>query len=230
MFGDKRWYLFTLFGHAVYLTPSFLFILILFVGMNVRSAQDLAVGLLWVPVLFLSILLHELGHAFASDRLGYGKSQIMFWGLGGVAINRFAGHRSPKRSILVSLAGPAVSLLLAVISGAALWFLSGGLSATNLGTRFLELMYLANAVWAVFNLLPIYPMDGGQAMRSGLLIALKDQARATRFTGIISMIALALAAVASFVVMKDFFLILLFAYFAYINWKLITTRQQVRWV
>lgn len=233
MLGNKRWHLFNLFGNEVYLTPSFLFILVLFAGMGVRTLDDLMVGLLWIPVLFLGILLHELGHALASSSLGYGNSQIVFWGLGGLAINRSTRQRSPKHSILISLAGPAVSLLLAIVSGVALFALEGALTSTGLFGEFLKLMLWANGFWAVFNLLPIYPMDGGQAMQSGLQIATKQRSKATKYTGYVSIGALVLMLGGWSVVLgpPGLFLILITLYFGYLNWQLIQNGPSQRsWV
>ncbi|MEC9396717.1 MAG: site-2 protease family protein [Myxococcota bacterium] len=230
MFGDKRWYLFSVAGNPVYVTPSFLLILAMFVGMGVQTAEQLLVGLLWVPILFISILLHELGHAFASRALGYGKSQILFWGLGGLAINNYTGRRSPKNSILVSLAGPAASLILALISGAVLYVVEGGLSTTGLWGVFLWKMFSMNMFWAVFNLLPIYPMDGGQAMRSGFEMIFKNHSKATRLTGIVSIVTLIIAVVFAQFALRGLgmFTIFLALYFGYLNYKLIQGQGQ-RW-
>jgi Zn-dependent protease len=230
MFGDKRWYLFSVAGNPVYVTPSFLLILAMFVGMGVQTAEQLLTGLLWIPILFISILLHELGHAFASRALGYGKSQILFWGLGGLAINNYAGRRSPKNSILISLAGPAASLILALASGAVLYAVEGGLSTTGLWGVFLWKMFSMNMFWAVFNLLPIYPMDGGQAMRSGFEMIFKSHSKATRLTGIVSIVTLIVAVVFAQFALRGLgmFTIFLALYFGYLNYKLIQGQGQ-RW-
>lgn len=228
MFGDKRWYLFTLMGNKVYMTLSFIIISLVFAMSGVRTADHLLVGLLWLPVLFLGILLHELGHAIASKRLGYGQSEILFWGLGGLAINRYRGARKSKHQIIISLAGPFVSFLLAVISLGVLFVLEGSFSATGYFAKFWEVMALANGFWAIFNLLPIYPMDGGQALSSALMIAMKDRSKALHATGIISMVTIVGAlSVSAFVFRQSpgIFLILLALYFGYLNWKLIQTRQ-----
>lgn len=227
MLGGKRWYLFTIAGNAVYMTPSFLFILALFVGMGVQNADQLMEGLLWIPVLFLSILLHELGHALASRLLGYGNSQIVFAGLGGLAINSFQGKRSPKKAILVSLAGPAASLALGLIGGGVLYALAGGLTATSMFELFWFKMFVMNIFWAVFNMLPIYPMDGGQAMRSVFELAFKNLTKASRVTGIVSIVAIVVSMLGAWLIFKGLgtFTFFLAAYFAYLNYQLIQGQQ-----
>ncbi len=229
MFGDKRWYLFSVMGNPVYMTLSFIFVAILFAGMGVQTGAQLLVGLLWIPVLFIGILLHELGHAFASKKLGYGHSEVVFWGLGGLAINRYSGRRSHKHQIIISLAGPFVSGLLALVSLGVLFALEGAFTSTGLFGKFWEIMAMANGFWAIFNLIPIYPMDGGQAMGSGLQIGMKDRERALRTTGIISIVMIvAMLSLSAFIFRQPpgMFLLLLSAYFGYLNWKMIQTAQR----
>lgn len=228
---NKTWQLFSLFGHKVFLTPSFLIVCAVLAFWGVNSLSGLLSGALIIPVLFVGILLHELGHAAASKRFGYGHSEIMFWGLGGVAINRYRGRRNNKHNIAISLAGPAVSALLGIASGGALYAYTGALSSgsTLLG-EFLYLMMTLNIFWAVFNLLPIHPMDGGQAMLSGLKIALKDTQKAIKMTAYISFaaIALGLGAYSLLLGRVDVTIGLFGAYFAYMNYKMLREGREVR--
>ncbi len=224
MFGQKRWRLFRLLGNDVYMTPSFLVVLVIFALIGVNNLQQLQSGLLWIPILFIGVLLHELGHAIASHRLGYGNSEIVFWGLGGLAINRYAGRRDPRKQIAIALAGPLVSLLLGVASGGALYALEGGITYTSYFGQFLYLMMWVNLVWAVFNMLPIHPMDGGQATLNALRLMLKKERQAIRWTAYLSLGALALSLVgysAYFKTAPSLFLILLAAYFGYMNVQLL---------
>ena len=232
MFGDKKWYLFTILGNRVSMTLSFLIVALVFAGMGVQNLDQLLEGLLWVPVLFFGILLHELGHALTTRAFGYGNSEIVFWGMGGLAINRTKKPRSPKHNIVISLAGPAVSLTLALLSGAALFAMEGALTATSWPAKFLLLMAYANAFWAVFNMLPIYPMDGGQALSQGVLLVTRDLAKANRITGVLSIVTIGLTLLASAFVFRQtpsLFLIFLAAYFAYLNWRLIQSGQTQQW-
>ena len=230
--GSTKWRLFKVLGHTVYMTPVFLVIMALLAFQGVNTASQLLVGLLYLPVLFIGILLHELGHAEMSKRLGFGTSEVMFWGLGGLAINRTARRRTPKESIAISLAGPAVSLLLGAGSAAGLYVWAGGFAPSDMFGQFLYLMMSLNLFWAVFNLLPIYPMDGGQATRSALELVMKKRRRdVTRFTGIISLVTLGLAiGFASVLLRPDLFMLFLALYFGWINVKLIQRGDtQMRW-
>ena len=228
MFGHTMWHLFTFRGHPVYLTPSFLVVLVLFVGLGMEGAGMPAYGLLWAPVLFISILLHELGHAFATDRFGYGKSRIVFQGMGGVAISQ-GGYRQPKKAIAVSLAGPAVSGLLALASGAALFALTGSLTeSAGILPQFLRLMFVANLFWTVFNLLPIYPMDGGQALYYAIGMAMKNGRKTVTTTATVSLVTLGLGVVFGWSSgMVSSFVLFFALYFAYINVQMLRTKRPV---
>jgi Zn-dependent protease len=98
--------------------------------------------------------------------------------------------------------------------------------------QFLYLMMSLNLFWAVFNLLPIYPMDGGQATRSALELVMKRRRKdVPKFTGVISLVTLALAlGVASVALRPDLFMVFLALYFGWINVKLIRQGDaQMRW-
>lgn len=202
MFGtsDKRWKLFTLSGHDVYLTPWFLLLVALFAFSGLRAGagmQALIDIVIWAPVLFGGILFHEFGHAFALKAYGFGGSRIVLHGFGGVTVNERRGVTTPGKSIVISLAGPLASLLLALISGGLLLVYTGsGVSEAFTGggilASFLQTMAVVNLVWAIFNMLPINPMDGGHIVLHGLRWGLKDNRKATRYSAISSLVFLGL--------------------------------------
>jgi Zn-dependent protease len=200
MFGssNKSWKLFTVFGHEVYVTPWFL-VLVAFFSFSSLSAgagmQALENVIIWAPVLFGGILLHEFGHAFALQAYGYGGSRIELHGFGGVTINERRGQSPPGRSIVISLAGPFASVLLGLLSAGALMIytgsgISGAFSGGGLLVSFLQTMAAVNLVWAVFNMLPINPMDGGHVVLHGLRWKLKDNRKAMRYSAISSLVFL----------------------------------------
>ncbi|MEM7313562.1 MAG: site-2 protease family protein [Planctomycetota bacterium] len=148
--------------------------------------------LIFTMAMFLSILIHELGHSFAFRRYGL-DSHIVLYHFGGLAIpdrNRYGGYAAvepnPWNDIFISIAGPAAQLLGALVAivlmkatGHGLRFApSNWLSFLEAGqplpSHYLDLfLYLFLAVsifWALMNLLPIYPLDGGQIARNLFLI------------------------------------------------------------
>jgi hypothetical protein len=105
-----RWRIGTFLGHSIVVEVTFLILAALFVFPAFgRSFDDHFAALLMGPILFASILVHELGHAVAIDRYGYGKSTILLWGMGGLCIGR--GQRRPWHGLMISLAGPIAGIL-----------------------------------------------------------------------------------------------------------------------
>lgn len=112
----------------------------------------------WVPIVFLAVLLHEMGHALVGRRFGL-RPEVHLVAMGGLTTFP-SGHRlTHGKSILVSFAGPAVGI---VIGFAALALSGAGLPpAASLVVR--DVVW-TNLGWAIFNLLPIVGLDGGNIM------------------------------------------------------------------
>jgi Zn-dependent protease len=177
-----------LFGVPVRLRPSWLVLAVLVTlvyGLQVGSARPelsgaaaYALGAGFVACLLVSVLLHELGHALASRRLGTGVRGITLELLGGYTDMERDAPR-PRIEAAVSLAGPAVSFLLAAVAGA------GAVAAPDgaPGTDFLYQVALSNAIIAVFNVLPGLPLDGGRALNAAIWAATGDQHRGRRVAG-----------------------------------------------
>jgi Zn-dependent protease len=102
---------FRLFGFPVRVHPFF-WLVTLLLGMG-RPAEPVKV-LVWAPVVFVSILVHELGHAFLQQYFG-GRPWITLYGLGGLASCNDC-DRSPRSQILISLAGPMAGFVLAALT------------------------------------------------------------------------------------------------------------------
>ena len=120
-----------------------------------------------VAAIFLSILVHELAHAFVANRLGYNVRQIyidLFYGAAEIDLD----HCPERDSIQIVGAGPISNLLLAIASF--------GLYAGT-GIPFLTEMIVVNVVLFIFNILPIYPMDGGRILRSFLMMKMPSNRR-----------------------------------------------------
>jgi Zn-dependent protease len=137
-----------------------------------------AVGLGFVACLLGSVLLHELGHAITARRYGIVVRGITLELLGGwTEMDRDAP--TPRVDALVSLAGPAVSLILGGVAGAAAFALP---DRTVAGQVFFQVA-ASNIIVAAFNVLPGLPLDGGRALRAGIWALIKDRNRATEVAG-----------------------------------------------
>jgi PDZ domain-containing secreted protein/Zn-dependent protease/CBS domain-containing protein len=138
----------------------------------------IAMGAVAGVLFFVSILLHELGHAVTAMREGMKIEGITLWLFGGVA--RFTGtFPSPGAEFRIAAAGPAVSIAIA----AAFWLGSLATSALGASEAVVGVAdYLAriNAIVVAFNLVPALPLDGGRILRSYLWKRQSDFTVATR--------------------------------------------------
>mgnify|MGYP001175490508 CR=1 FL=1 len=128
---------------------------------------------LWVGVVFISILVHELGHAFAARAFG-ANARISLHALGGLT---FPDRQLPRnKDLVMTLAGPAAGFALAGLVWVTRHELPMLARAHNL--RFLlRALFEVNFWWGLFNLLPIPPLDGGHA---ALLVAGPRRERTVR--------------------------------------------------
>lgn len=158
--------------------------------------------------LFLGVLLHEFGHSLVAMRYGYEIDSITLWLLGGVA-GFTELPEDWRHELLISVAGPVVSVVIGVGSYAVFAVLPTGLDAARFVFGYLAIL---NVVLAVFNLLPGFPMDGGRILRA-LLARNQPHAQATQQAAEVGkLFAFLLGLVGLF---TNWFLILL-AFFIYI--------------
>lgn len=157
---------FRLFGFPVEIQIGF-WILALIIGL--RPGRPWTDAAMWLGIIFVSILVHELGHAFAARAYGQSPSIVLHM-LGGVTSWSATTDLGKKRRILVTLAGPGAGFALGLVAYGALIGLSRTLGAPK-GTPWVEglaLLAFANAFWSVINLLPVLPFDGGQVLATAL--------------------------------------------------------------
>ena len=153
--------LFRLFGIDVYL--HWLWFVVAFYEINTAKQRYPTVG--WAIAeylaLFLIVLLHEFGHALACKSVGGQAERIMLWPLGGVA---YVSPPQRPGAVLWSIAaGPLVNVILApVIIGIFLLMKRGMLPTTPELRHFFFNVLLIDILLFVFNMLPIYPLDGGK--------------------------------------------------------------------
>jgi Zn-dependent protease/predicted transcriptional regulator len=151
------------------------------------SLPGLSAGRYWgmggiaALLLFVSVLLHELGHSYVALRYRIPIDQITLFIFGGVAHMRKEAP-SPHAEFLIAVAGPAVSFLL---GGACLGLVALAESVqTQQGLHGLimlgALLGMVNLQLGLFNLLPGFPLDGGRVLRAGLWAWSKDFHRATK--------------------------------------------------
>ena len=190
-------HLFRFAGIDLYLHWSWFVIAII----EVNSRRGLYTSSAWNVLeylgLFAIVLLHEFGHALACRQVGGQANQIVLWPLGGVAY--VAPPPRPGAMLWSIAAGPLVNVaLLPILFG--LYMLGQHLGWKETMPDFQKFLWAiasVNAVLLIFNLLPIYPLDGGQILRSLLWFVL-GRARSLMisayigFVGVAALIGIAL--------------------------------------
>lgn len=196
-----------IFGFPLRVDPFFFF-----TAWIIGGLQDIQWSLIWVAVVFAGVLAHELGHAFAGRRLGM-RPWIRLMAFGGMT-----GWRSPRpltarQQIFISAAGPAVGI--AIGGGVLLAWLSGLLAgAPPAGLRIVEFIVWVNLGWAVLNLLPILPMDGGHIAASlAEMVAGRKGRVAARVLSVVLTVLIGLWAL----VTAQLWILILCALFTYVN-------------
>lgn len=130
---------------------------------NANTPRGVQALIGWVLAGFVSIVIHELGHAFAMRRFGAKRVDILLYGFGGLA--RCSQWFSRWEDIIVSAAGPAVQIAAGLVFH--LLFAKVGRSNAFLFS-FADSFYYVSIRWALVNLLPIIPLDGGHICRAFL--------------------------------------------------------------
>jgi Zn-dependent protease len=134
-----------------------------------------------VVLFFASVLAHELGHAVVALGNGVGVSGISLWLLGGVAkLDRQAP--TARAELQIAVAGPATSLVLAAFFSS-LAVIAAATLGGSLLVAILAWLGGANALLAVFNLLPAAPLDGGRVLTAALWKRFGDAERARVVSG-----------------------------------------------
>ena len=163
---DLSW---RMFGTPIRVHPMF-WLFSAMVGWNKLQA-GVEYLLLWIACTFLSILVHEFGHVFAGRLFGR-KSHIILYSFGGLAVG---SNDLPRRwqRIVVCLAGPAAGFLLFGVVTLVAFFALPHLDPREfqrwrLLIAVLDMLWLMNLIWSILNLIPIWPLDGGQVSREVL--------------------------------------------------------------
>ncbi len=202
---------FTLFGFPIRVHWMFWLVGCLLVSGLLSSPDPQAIQLLlvWLIVFFVSILWHELGHAFAMRKYG-GRPDILLYGMGGVCSS--VGRYTRRQSMIISAAGPAAGFSLALI--AVVLMQIPAISDSHLVKFALNRLLFINLVWTALNLLPIQPLDGGQIFRS--FMSKTNPSLVPK----VGMITGGIVAVLSLVFLNSLFMALMFGYLAYQNWNM----------
>ncbi len=234
---------FTVFDTPVRVHPLFWLVALLFGA----STNNLVYILIWVLVVFISIVVHELGHAFVFRRYGR-PSYVVLHAAGGLTVpeparwgNSWANvSLRPGQEILISLGGPCAGFLFAslvmlgVVASGGLILVSRVFYIFPMPTALLpttndianlvvmDLLWI-NIFWGLINLLPVYPLDGGNIARY-LLLKL-DPLYGIRTSLWISVVAAGIIAVFGLLLLRSIYFALLFGYLAFQSYQVLSSRS-----
>jgi stage IV sporulation protein FB len=233
---------FSILGIPVRVHPFF-WLITLLLGSSSRSLLGV---LIWIVAIFISILIHELGHALVMRRFGQDPEIILHFG--GLAAPRSVSwgggyanvSTTPNQQILISLAGPfagfAFAVLILMVSVAL-----GGVIIPNfifgflpfpvvlfptdatLLTSMVMTFLLVNVFWGYVNLVPVYPLDGGQVARHAWLKA--DPWDGVRKSLWLSVIAGGIMALAALVLLQSIYMTVLFGLLAFQSYQTVQGRS-----
>ena len=190
--------LFRLAGIDVYLHWSWFLIAYYEISHRTGKYSSLTWNVLEYLSLFLIVLLHEFGHSLACRQVGGRADHIVLWPLGGVAYVQPPAR--PGATLWSIAAGPLVNVILVpvlLLLGILVQMVGLAETAPNV-LRLLEVIWYINLGILIFNLLPIYPLDGGQILQSLLWFVLGRAWSLTvvtilGFVGVAGLVLLALA-------------------------------------
>ena len=216
--------------------------------------NNLPVVLLWVLCVLVSILVHEYGHALMSRAFGYTASIVLWGMGGLCYSQGEKQSPRERLAVVLAGPGAGfllcgiVMLLGTVVFGitpsehaktagsiVGLGTGSGevgnkieltlgqGSPADYTATAYGYLVFI-NLFWGLLNLLPIWPLDGGQAAQ--VLLSLYDRQRGQRWSHILSLLVAGILALVVYQLTQDMFLTLFFGYFAFVNYQVLQTLHQ----
>ena len=161
-------------GIGLFVHWTFSLLILFIVYTNYKAGQN-SIQILWsvlfILCIFLTVFMHELGHALTAKKFGIKTKDITLLPIGGVAqLERLP--EKPSEELMVAFAGPMVNIVLALITSLFISLpntseemvaqLDNGVNSGNFFLNF----YLVNIILAFFNLIPAFPMDGGRVLRA----------------------------------------------------------------
>lgn len=211
--------LFRLFGIRLEIHATFLLLLayVGYEGWRAAGALGLAASVLFVVMIFACVVLHELGHSLVAKRFGIGVSRIMLLPIGGMALFDSI-PRQPAKELAITAAGPAVNfLIVALLLPFSNWreFSLGALSVPLDASGVADALVVVNLIMGLFNLLPVFPMDGGRILRA-LLATRLPYTRATFLAARIGQV-LALAGAAAVLLLGGSLITVLLLVFIFVG-------------
>jgi Zn-dependent protease len=203
---------FRLLGIPVRVHPLFWLVTAMMGGAG--GDETLGPILIWIGCVFVSILVHEYGHGLTARSFRYAPS-IVLYGMGGLCYSE-SERQTPWQRLAVLLAGPGAGLLFYGLIELGLHTL--GIPESRLAREILGDLIQINLFWSLFNLLPIWPLDGGQI--TGVLLSMLNRRKGMNWAHVVSLVTAALVAMMWFKV-NQLFMGIFFALLAVMNFQIL---------
>jgi Zn-dependent protease len=152
-------------GFDLYIQPIGMLLLTLFA----LSRGDFTSGIIFLAALLFAVTIHELGHAYVARKRGMWVQKIVLHAFGGVTYWSGYAASGPggwRDRLWITAAGPAVNLIVAAVCYILMQSLAGVLP--GMAVAIIGALFLVNIALGLFNLLPIYPLDGGMLLHTFL--------------------------------------------------------------
>ena len=200
---------FRLLGIPVRINPLF-WVLAAVLGWQGRSGLNV---LIWIACVFVSILVHEFGHGLTTRWLFRNNPAIVLWAMGGLCFSQGEERDLKKRAAVIIMGPVAGFLLFGLVLGLGLailgigevwsypiivhqppaWFLHMPTWASHSILAAYEYLLFINLIWGVLNLLPIFPLDGGQL--TSTFLSMHDRRNGPRRAYIVGMVTAGVLAI-----------------------------------
>jgi Zn-dependent protease len=210
--------LFRVAGIQVYVHWAWLLVAYFEIVNRINRYESMAWNVIEYLAIFGIVLLHEFGHALACRQVGGEANRIVLWALGGAAFVQPPPR--PGAHLWCIAAGPLVNVILVPVTGAAFWFAH----RAGLGNEypdfehFLLSIAVINVFPLIFNLLPIYPLDGGRILQA-LLWFVIGQARSLMAAGILGLVGAGGIIILALLRLEDRWLALVAFFVAWQAWN-----------
>ncbi|WP_437206285.1 metalloprotease [Planctomicrobium sp. SH664] len=202
------------------------------VGSSLLGMSALEEGIeflvVWIAAVLVSILFHELGHAWTAQYFGF-RPRILLYQFGGLAMYENWRPESRWQSVLITAAGPLAGFLLFGVLTVYYFFLGDPLSRwipenslRVYKALIFDLLYI-NFFWSVMNLLPVLPLDGGRLSQQ--FFGWLNPRRGDRYTCTLGALVAGVVAILAIVAWKDFYLAILFGMLASQNFSALQNRS-----
>ena len=176
--------LFRFAGIEVFLHFSWFLVAAIYISGYIRRYELPVWGVLEYISVFVIVLIHEFGHALACRQVGGIANRIVLWPLGGIAF--VDPPRRPGAYLWSIAAGPLVNVILLPVLAFVSMMAQASLPGSDVAVFFRDLNFI-NAILLGFNLLPVFPLDGGQIVR-GLLWFPFGEIRSLQISSVIGLV------------------------------------------